>query len=60
MSKEKEVEVKKEDKKEVEAVSATVKWNGKERTYTKKLHGENFIALAEEFAGKFKGVVTVV
>lgn len=52
------VEVKAE--KEVEKISATVAWKGKERTYTKAIHGEKFLAHADEFALKNGGVVTVV
>lgn len=38
--------------------SATVVWRGnRTRTYTKELHGENFAALAKEFAEKKGGEV---
>lgn len=37
--------------------SANVTWRGGTRTYTRELHGEDFEALAEEFAGKKGGVV---
>jgi len=30
----------------------TVTWRGQSRQYTKEIHGDAFVALAEEFAGK--------
>lgn len=35
--------------------SATVTWRGNTRTYTREVHGDNFRALAEEFATKNGG-----
>lgn len=43
-----------------DATEATVTYRGGSRTYTQALHGDNFIALAQQFAGKdtVRGVVT--
>lgn len=35
--------------------SVTVVWRGNSRTYTRKIHGDDFRALAEEFATKNRG-----
>lgn len=35
--------------------SVTVVWRGNSRTYTRAVHGDNFRALAEEFAAKNRG-----
>lgn len=35
--------------------SVTVVWRGNSRTYTREAHGDNFRALAEEFATKNGG-----
>lgn len=37
--------------------SATVVWKGKNRTYTKALHGDAVEALANEFAKKVGGTI---
>lgn len=37
--------------------SATVTWRGGERTYSQKVHGDEFEALAKEFAEKKGGIV---
>lgn len=43
--------------KKVARDSATVTWRGGTRTYTRDVHGEDFEALAKEFAGKKGGIV---
>lgn len=42
------------------ATSATVKWLGNERTYSKDIHGEKFADLAKQFADQYPGAVIVV
>lgn len=37
--------------------SATVKWTGGERTYSREVHGDDFMDHAEEFATKKGGTV---
>ena len=37
--------------------SATVEWLGQSRTYTREMHGDNFMALAKEFAAKKNGTL---
>jgi hypothetical protein len=41
--------------KKVARTEATVEWRGESRTYTLAMHGEDFEALAEEFAAKKNG-----
>lgn len=50
-----EEEEKKEDKKEGKVVAVTVEWRGNVREYSKEIHGEKFMDLAKEFAGKVNG-----
>lgn len=40
---------------------ALVEWNGGSREYTREIHGDDFVKLAKQFAGKdkIKGVVTI-
>lgn len=42
-------------KKVVEKDSVTVTWRGNTRTYTRKIHGADFLELAKEFAEKNRG-----
>ncbi len=37
--------------------SATVSWSGGTRTYTRDIHGDDFLELAKEFAGKKGGTI---
>lgn len=37
--------------------SVTVSWLGNMREYSKEIHGDNFMALAEEFAAHIGGTV---
>ncbi len=37
--------------------SVVVTWNGGSREYSKAVHGDAFVELAEEFAGKKNGTV---
>ena len=37
--------------------SATVVWQGGERTYSREVHGDNFADLAAEFAAKKGGTI---
>ena len=41
----------------VAVTSVTVSWKGKSRVYSKAIHGDDFLALAEQFAKKFGGVI---
>lgn len=33
--------------------SVTVTWRGNSRVYSKEIHGDDFLALAKQFAGKY-------
>jgi hypothetical protein len=37
--------------------SVTVRWRGQERTFSQADHGDDFEALAKEFATKFDGTI---
>lgn len=37
--------------------TATVSWKGGTRVYSREVHGEDYLALAEEFAEKKRGKV---
>ncbi len=50
-------EVKAEVTSKPKATEVTVTWRGGSRVYSEKVHGENFVELAKEFATKFDGVV---
>jgi hypothetical protein len=57
-----EAEAKKAEKEAAAAAKAarasvTVTWRGGSREYTRALHGEDFEALAAEFAEKKKGTI---
>lgn len=50
--KEAEKAVEKADK-----TSVVVEWRGNTRTYSKEIHGDDFLELAESFAKKFNGTI---
>lgn len=46
-----------EKAKKTKATTATVTWNGGVREFSEKVHGEDFMSLAESFATKFNGTI---
>lgn len=57
VAEEKSEEVVAEAPKKGKVSSITVTWNGGERVYSKEIHGDEFEALAKEFAEKHKGII---
>ncbi len=43
----------------IETEEVTVSWRGGKRTYSLKVHGEDFMALAKEFCTKKDGTVSI-
>lgn len=46
-----------DDSSDEEEDSVIVEWRGRERTFSKKVHGKDFLKLADQFAKKFDGTI---
>ena len=47
-----------EEKLEISGDVATVSWRGMTREFSKEVHGEDFVKLAQQFAEKFDGAIS--